>query len=161
VLLAPEDPVPEPTDTEAAGLVGVFALEEPVDPAPLVSVLELPTESALEPGVLVLLPSELPVAGVEDVLPPPTVGVGAPAGVLVELPVSLVPGPPGAPVGGVGPPLDSVLAEAGTRGRAVVLVTLAAGVPDGTGRTFLIAGRGVVVGVAGWLAAEALVTTGA
>jgi len=158
VLLAPEDPVPEPTETDAAGLVGVFALEEPVDPAALVAGLELP-EPTVAPAVAVLLASELPVVGVEDVVLPPAVGVGAPAGVLVELAAALVPDPPGPPAGGAGSPLDSVLAEAGTGAGAVELVTLAAWVTAGAGTTFLAAGGGVELDVTGWLGAGALVTT--
>jgi len=158
-LLAPEDPVPESTETDAAGLVGVFALEEPADPAAVVSAPELPAGSTVEPAVVVLLPSELPVVGVEVVVVPSAVGVRAAGGVLVELPASLVPDPPGAWAGGARPPLDSVLAEAGTGGSAVVPVTLAVVVPDATGTIFLTVGRGVVAGVAGRLGAGALVTT--
>jgi hypothetical protein len=157
VLLAPEDPVPEPTDTDAAGLVGVFALAEPVDPTALVTVLELPSEPTVAPAVAVLLGSELPVAGAEDVVLAPAFGV-APAGVLVELPVSLVPDAPGPRAGGAGSPLDSVLAEAGTGASGVVPLTLAAWVTDGAETTFLTAGGGVDVAVAGWLGAGALVT---
>jgi hypothetical protein len=156
-LLAPEDPVPEPIDTNAAGLVGVLALAEPDAP---VSALEAPSEPAVAPPAVSVLPlSEVPVAGAAGaVVVLPVAGMVDPAGVLVELPTSLPVPDVSVPVAEeAGPALDPLVVEGGTGSAALALLTEDGWVVERTRAACLTTGRDGAGGAAGWAGAAAAV----